>query len=456
MARRNSRNLNTETSRRRSAARPQGSGTRRASASGTYRSASRSSGRTAYTAGRTAGRRSTTVRSSQHRPVQSRNGRQRVITPAEQEARRRRQLQARRRKEARRRAYQAWALVLLSLVFCVVLCFRGLSFVANYINTSRQNALDAMQNIDIERDTAAVDVADERTEPAASAASGEATDANASDAASEASADTSDPTHVLSNGRYIDTTKPMVALTWDDGPKPSVGNHLMDLLEANNGRGTFFIVGERIDQSADEVKRMAADGHEIGNHSWDHDEKLSKRGSDYIRNEFDKTNQKVAELTGITPALIRLPGGIVSDDVRNTVTQPMIYWSVDTLDWKTRNAQSTIDAVQSSIKDGDIVLMHELYDATSQACDTLIPWLNQQGYQLVTVSELIQFRNAEVVGGNGKQYECFRPQETTAAETSAKTAAESAAEAAAAEGSETETAAADGAAAEETESEATA
>ena len=93
---------------------------------------------------------------------------------------------------------------------------------------------------------------------------------------------------------------------------------------------------------------------------------------------------------------------------------PMIFWSIDTLDWKTKNAQSTIDAIQGNIKDGDIILMHELYDATSQACDTVIPWLNQQGYQMVTVSELIQFRQASVAGGNGKQYSAFRPQPTEA------------------------------------------
>lgn len=446
MARRNGQHMNNQTNRRRSSGmrRTSGASASNVRRSGTRRASAASARGTSVSGVRRGSASGTVQRTSSGRAavpqrtyVQSTNGRRRVLTQAEKDARRQKMIQARRRKEARRRAYQARAIVILSLVLVVFLSFKGLSSIANFINASRQSALDAMQNIDIDRNDTIVDVSDGMSGTAdASAEAGAAEDtANASGATNETAADLSDPTHVLSNGRYIDTTKPMVALTWDDGPKPSVGNHLMDLLEANNGRGTFFIVGERIDQSVDEVKRMAADGHEIGNHSWDHDEKLSKRGSDYIRNEFDKTNQKVAEVTGITPALIRLPGGIVSDDVRNTVTQPMIYWSVDTLDWKTRNAQSTIDAVQSSIKDGDIVLMHELYDATSQACDTLIPWLNQQGYQLVTVSELIQFRNAEAVGGNGKQYECFRPQETTAAETAAveTTAEESAAETAASE-----------------------
>lgn len=350
------------------------------------------------------------------------HGRQRVLTEAEKEYYRKKRAQARRRKAARKRAYQARAFVMLSLCLILFLGFRGLSAVANYIDSSRQSALDAMQNIGFQRDTDRIDATETTAASASDAAGsiavggtalGDGVSTNA--ASTTTSAAITDPTHVLSNGRYLDITKPMVALTWDDGPKSSVGNHLMDVLEANNGRGTFFIVGERIDQDADEVKRMAADGHEIANHSWDHDEKLSKKGSDYIRNEFDKTNQKVQELTGVTPTLARLPGGIVSTDVKNTLTMPMIFWSLDTLDWKTRNAQSTISAIQSSIKDGDIVLMHELYDATSQACDTVIPWLNQQGYQMVTVSELIQFRNASVAGGNGKQYSNFPPQPTEAA-----------------------------------------
>ena len=356
-------------------------------------------------------------------------GRRRVLTEAEKEYYRRQRALARRRKAARKRAYQARAFVLITLILICFLGFKGLSFIANYIDTSRQNAVNAMQDIDIQRDHSTIDV----TESTGAAMSNAVTADTPGDAstlgdgistnlangetgsASTTGADITDPTHVLSNGRYLDITKPMVALTWDDGPKSSVGNHLMDVLEANNGRGTFFIVGERIDKDPDEVKRMVADGHEVGNHSWDHDEKLSKKGVDYIRSEFDKTNQKVQELTGVTPTLVRLPGGIASEDVKSTLTMPMIFWSIDTLDWKTKNAQSTIDAIQGNIKDGDIVLMHELYDATSQACDTVIPWLNQQGYQMVTVSELIQFRQAAVVGGNGKQYSAFRPQPTEAA-----------------------------------------
>jgi len=336
------------------------------------------------------------------------------MSNAEKQALRDKRIRAMRRKKARQRAYTYRAVVLGFCALCIFLVWNGVTGITSYIDNSRQQAVNAMQNIDINKGNSSIDVAD-------MAIPSETVE-------STAVTDTDDPTHVLSNGRYVDTTKPMVALTWDDGPNGSTGEKIMDVLEANNGRGTFFIVGDRIDQYASEVQRMASSGHEIANHSWDHDEKLSKNDSSYIQAEFDKVNAKVLELTGITPTLARLPGGIISDTVKSTIQMPLIFWSVDTKDWKSRDAQSVADIIRSEVKDGDIVLMHELYASTQAACEQIIPWLAQQGYQLVTVSELIQFRNAEVAGGNGVQYSCFPPtetvEETTVAE-SAQTEADS-------------------------------
>lgn len=234
---------------------------------------------------------------------------------------------------------------------------------------------------------------------------------------------------MLSNGRYLDLTKPMVALTFDDGPKSDVGNALMDELEAVDGRGTFFVVGERLEEHKEELQRMVDDGHEIANHSWDHDLSLTNKGVDYIRSEFSKTDDKLKELVGIETTLVRLPGGKITDDVKAAITKPMIYWSLDTEDWKSRNAQSVESMVDGHVVDGDIILMHELYSSTEEACREIIPRLHEEGFQLVTVSELIQFRNAEVSGGNGVQYQSFPPTETSAAETEAESSAEETAEA---------------------------
>lgn len=339
-----------------------------------------------------------------HSTVRSTSGgRRRVQSKQEIEARRREQ---RRRALRKKRRQQAWMYRFTALFFfaaMILLGVKGIRAMNHALEHAREEQRGVLETV---TPTSGYDAADPVTPETTTAASAEQ---------NVDGLDMSDPTHVLSGGRYVDTTKPMVALTWDDGPDSKVGNRLMDYLEAVDGRGTFFMVGNRVSENQDEVKRMVQDGHEVANHSWDHDLKLSKKGTDYIANEFNKTNDIIEQVSGVKPTLIRLPGGIISDDVRSTVTQPMIYWSLDTEDWKTRNAQSTIDAIESNIKDGDIVLMHEIYEATGDACQTVIPWLQSQGYQMVTVSELIKFRGATVDASSGKQYESFRPKPTEAA-----------------------------------------
>lgn len=196
---------------------------------------------------------------------------------------------------------------------------------------------------------------------------------------------------IASGGRYIDPNKPMVALTFDDGPYAPVGNRIMDSLELYNGRSTFFVVGNRVMTYQSEVMRMANNGHEIGNHTYEH-KYLNKLNASQIRSQIELCNQVVASVTGQVPALVRLPGGNKNNTVLANINQPIIMWNVDTLDWKTRNASKTVQAVLSNVKDGDIILMHELYDASGDAAVTLIPALVQRGYQLVTVSELARFR----------------------------------------------------------------
>ncbi len=209
---------------------------------------------------------------------------------------------------------------------------------------------------------------------------------------------------VMSNGRQLDLTKPMVALTYDDGPDSAKGNRIMDILEQYNGRATFFLVGNRVAKNAAEVQRMVKDGMEVANHSYDHSY-YNKLGAEAIRAEISKCNETIAAVSGVTPTLCRLPGGNITGTVRANVSMPMIYWSIDTLDWKTKSAQKTAEAVVGKVKDGDIVLMHEIWASTVEAQATIIPALVQQGYQLVTVSELVQYRGYQLT--TGQQYSSF-------------------------------------------------
>ena len=206
----------------------------------------------------------------------------------------------------------------------------------------------------------------------------------------------------------IDPNRPMVALTYDDGPSPTVTPRILKCLQDNGGRATFFMVGKQVVKSPDVLKQMVAQGCEVANHTYDHT-LMTKVAPAELANQLVATNQVVSDACGISPVLMRPCGGAKTVDGMNiagAISMPAILWSIDTLDWKTRDASQTIQNVLSQVKDGDIILMHDLYDATADASETIIPELVNRGFQLVTVSELASYRGGMIPG---KSYSQFRP-----------------------------------------------
>ena len=332
------------------------------------------------------------------RNVHSNIKRKRVLTEEEK------RILMRRRARRKRQAEQKKARIIfaLALVFCLFVVFQVFAMAFRFIEKSRKAQKEE-----------SVTVVESSVESSPAESTEESTEEE-----SPSEGETNAEGMVFSGGRYIDPSKPMVALTFDDGPDVQVDGVLMDELEKVNGRATFFVVGQRVEKFPEDIKNTVERGHEIGNHSYDHDIHLSSKGQDYIRNEFDKTDDAVEKAAGVRPALVRLPGGNISNDVKAVVKKPLIFWSIDTEDWRSRDAVKTQNSILSQVKDGDIVLMHALYLSTAQACKTVIPELHARGYQLVTVSELIHFRGQNVQGGNGVQYKNFPPIETAAAESS--------------------------------------
>lgn len=218
--------------------------------------------------------------------------------------------------------------------------------------------------------------------------------ADAETAGAQESAE-SEETAEEANPRGIDPNKPMIALTFDDGPYAPVGNRIMDVMKQYNSRCTFFVVGERVPYYTTEMKRMADEGFEIANHTQNH-KYLHKLSAAQIREQINQCNATVASATGVTPTLMRLPGGNKNSTVLANAGMPIILWNLDTKDWSHRNTQKTIDMVLNNVKDGDIVLMHELYSSTAAAVENMVPKLIERGYQLVTVSELIQYKGKTV------------------------------------------------------------
>lgn len=191
--------------------------------------------------------------------------------------------------------------------------------------------------------------------------------------------------------------KKYAALTFDDGPGSFTGR-LLDCLEKNKAKATFFMVGKEIASFPDEVKRMAELGFELGNHTYDHKD-LTTLSLAEIQSEIGRVDQTLLELTGQGASVVRPPYGSIDDNVKASVGTPMILWSIDTLDWKTLDVQQTVDTVMNEVRDGSIILMHDIYSTTVDAAEILIPKLIKEGYELVTIHELAKIKGIELNPG---------------------------------------------------------
>ena len=212
--------------------------------------------------------------------------------------------------------------------------------------------------------------------------------------------------NLVSNSASIkgfDPSVPMVALTYDDGPYSPVTNRILDTLERYDAKATFFVVGNRVSSYSSTVKRAYNMGCEIANHTYNHTF-LTSASSSTISNEINRTNSAVKSVTGQSPVIVRAPGGDLNSRVLSTVNYPFVGWDVDTLDWSSRNASSVIAKVKGNVRNGSIVLMHDLYSSTATATETIVPWLIDEGYCLVTVSELMEYKNINFHAG--KVYHC--------------------------------------------------
>ena len=199
----------------------------------------------------------------------------------------------------------------------------------------------------------------------------------------------------------VDASKPMVALTFDDGPG-KYEDRILAAFQKYGGKGTFFFVGTQAEKYPSVVKRVAEAGHEVGNHSYKHENlpKLSQAGA---TQSLAKTTEILRKLSGQSVSLVRPPYGATSASVKAALQnqgQPSILWSIDTLDWKTRNSKSTINTVLQHVKDGDVILMHSIYSQSADAAEVLIPALQERGFQLVTVSELAKAKGVDLQAGH--------------------------------------------------------
>lgn len=198
--------------------------------------------------------------------------------------------------------------------------------------------------------------------------------------------------------REIDPDKPMVALTFDDGPFARSTGSILDTLKAHDAVATFFVLGNRVPDNADILKRMVNEGHQIGNHSLSH-KQLTTLAVAELQYQIEKTQSAVKSVTGIEPVVMRPTYGSYNDELRQSIDMPVILWSLDTRDWETREAAYVSKQVLENVRDGDIILMHDIYMSTADAVEIVVPELKSRGYQLVTISELYRARGVSLEAG---------------------------------------------------------
>ena len=197
----------------------------------------------------------------------------------------------------------------------------------------------------------------------------------------------------------IPSEPPLVAITFDDGPHISNTRRLLDGLAAREIPATFFLVGERLAGNETLVRDMALQGHQIGIHTWDHimlDEEVT--GQEFVR-QTTQTRQALEHILGEGDYWLRPPYGIITPALQRLEEGPLIIWSVDPEDWKDRDKQRIKDYVLTHVRDGDIILMHDMFDASVDAALEICDTLTQRGYCFVTVEQLMQLRGVEPVPG---------------------------------------------------------
>ena len=179
-----------------------------------------------------------------------------------------------------------------------------------------------------------------------------------------------------------------IALTFDDSPNGTTTERLLDGLLEREARATFFIIGQQIEGQEDILRRMAAEGHQIGNHTFTH-RRLDNSGAVGLH-ELERTEELLSATLGGGDCWVRPPWGFASVETLRETAVPLIHWSLDTEDWSVLNADKVARRIVDNVQDGDIVLLHDSYESSVDAALWAIDELQARGWVFVTVEELFE------------------------------------------------------------------
>ena len=203
-----------------------------------------------------------------------------------------------------------------------------------------------------------------------------------------------EPALTADAGADITAETKYVALTFDDGPKRGTTDVLLDGLRERGVSATFFLIGSQIAANRDLVARMAAEGHQVGNHTWSH-RRLQGAGKAVLEAELGRTDELLTAILGEGDYWVRPPYGQLEEWERTLVDVPLVQWNVDTRDWESRDADKVVAAILEAAEPGSIILLHDIYDTSVEAALRAVDALQREGYWFVTVEELLQLYGVE-------------------------------------------------------------
>lgn len=179
-----------------------------------------------------------------------------------------------------------------------------------------------------------------------------------------------------------------VAITFDDGPNPQYTETLLDGLKERDVKATFFLIGKQVEQYPEIVERMYKEGHEIGNHTYDH-VNLCNLSEAEVKEQVSRTNEAIMEITGVCPVYIRPPFGCWSAELGDETGMIDVLWNVDPRDWETNNTETIIRRVLNQVEDHDIILFHDCSKSSVEAALAVVDALHERGYEFVGVEEIL-------------------------------------------------------------------
>ena len=196
----------------------------------------------------------------------------------------------------------------------------------------------------------------------------------------------------------VETNEKKISITFDAAWSAEDTDEIIEILESYNAKATIFVLGTWVDNNPDAVKKFHKNGHEIANHSDTH-KLFSKVSREEVVKEIEDCNKKIEAITNKKTTLLRAPSGDYDNktiEIADSMDMKVIQWSVDSLDWKKLSAQEMYSRVVTKTENGSIILFHNGIENTPEALRKILEELKKDGYEFVTVSELIYWDNYKI------------------------------------------------------------